>query len=158
MIPNKKSFLFCSPVFPGFFGPFGLALFCRSFLPDLPDRGPGLGPLCYFFRPHLRLYRLAQFRAGPFFRSGGLCLRHSRRQIRLGTRHGLHPFHPDPHGLFLVCGLFFRQADGIHFVIITLIFALMGSTIGETWSDLTGGADGMTIPLSPIPSVPGTWI
>ncbi len=52
-------------------------------------------------------------------------------------------------------GYFSVKLSGIHFVIITLIFALMGSTIGETWSDLTGGADGMTIPLSPIPI--GPW-
>lgn len=52
-------------------------------------------------------------------------------------------------------GYFSVKLTGIHFVIITLIFALMGSTIGETWSDLTGGADGMTIPLSPIPI--GPW-
>ena len=52
-------------------------------------------------------------------------------------------------------GYFSVRLSGIHFVIITLIFALMGSTIGETWSDLTGGADGMTIPLSPIPI--GPW-
>lgn len=52
-------------------------------------------------------------------------------------------------------GYFSVRLTGIHFVIITLIFALMGSTIGETWSDLTGGADGMTIPLSPIPV--GPW-
>ena len=52
-------------------------------------------------------------------------------------------------------GYFSVKLSGIHFVIITLIFALMGSTIGETWSDFTGGADGMTIPLSPIPI--GPW-
>lgn len=45
-------------------------------------------------------------------------------------------------------GYFSVKLTGIHFVIITLIFALMGSTIGETWTNLTGGADGMTIPLS----------
>ena len=47
-------------------------------------------------------------------------------------------------------GFFSVKLTGIHFVIITLIFALMGSTIGETWTDLTGGADGMTIPLSTV--------
>ncbi len=52
-------------------------------------------------------------------------------------------------------GYFSVKLTGIHFVIITLIFALMGSTVGETWTDLTGGADGMTIPLSPIPV--GPW-
>ncbi len=52
-------------------------------------------------------------------------------------------------------GYFSVRLTGIHFVIITLIFALMGSTIGETWTDFTGGADGMTIPLSPIPV--GPW-
>lgn len=47
-------------------------------------------------------------------------------------------------------GFFSVKLTGIHFVIITLIFALMGSTIGETWTGLTGGADGMTIPLSTV--------
>jgi branched-chain amino acid transport system permease protein len=42
------------------------------------------------------------------------------------------------------------KLTGIHFVIITLIFALIGSTIGETWTSVTGGADGLTIPFSPM--------
>jgi branched-chain amino acid transport system permease protein len=46
-------------------------------------------------------------------------------------------------------GYFSVKLTGIHFVIITLIFALMGSTIGETWTSLTGGADGLTIPFTP---------
>jgi branched-chain amino acid transport system permease protein len=42
------------------------------------------------------------------------------------------------------------KLTGIHFVIITLIFALIGSTIGETWTSVTGGADGLTIPFPPM--------
>jgi branched-chain amino acid transport system permease protein len=52
-------------------------------------------------------------------------------------------------------GYFSVKLTGIHFVIITLIFALIGSTIGETWTNLTGGADGLTIPMTPIPI--GPW-
>jgi branched-chain amino acid transport system permease protein len=47
-------------------------------------------------------------------------------------------------------GYFSVKLTGIHFVIITLIFALIGSTIGETWSAVTGGADGLVFPVSPI--------
>jgi branched-chain amino acid transport system permease protein len=47
-------------------------------------------------------------------------------------------------------GYFSVKLTGIHFVIITLIFALIGSTVGETWTSLTGGADGLTIPFTPI--------
>jgi branched-chain amino acid transport system permease protein len=53
-------------------------------------------------------------------------------------------------------GYFSVKLSGIHFVIITLIFALIGSTIGETWTSLTGGADGLTIPFTPIPIGPWT--
>jgi branched-chain amino acid transport system permease protein len=47
------------------------------------------------------------------------------------------------------------RLTGIHFVIITLIFALIGSTIGETWTSVTGGADGLTIPFTP--TTIGPW-
>jgi branched-chain amino acid transport system permease protein len=47
-------------------------------------------------------------------------------------------------------GFFSVKLSGIHFVIITLIFALIGSTIGETWTSVTGGSDGLTIPFNPI--------
>jgi branched-chain amino acid transport system permease protein len=47
-------------------------------------------------------------------------------------------------------GYFSVRLSGIHFVIITLIFALIGSTLGETWTSLTGGADGLTIPFTPL--------
>ncbi len=47
-------------------------------------------------------------------------------------------------------GYFSVKLTGIHFVIITLIFALIGSTLGETWTSLTGGADGLTIPFTPL--------
>jgi branched-chain amino acid transport system permease protein len=47
-------------------------------------------------------------------------------------------------------GYFSVKLSGIHFVIITLIFALIGSTLGETWTSLTGGADGLTIPFPPL--------
>lgn len=46
-------------------------------------------------------------------------------------------------------GFFSVKLTGIHFVIITLIFALIGSTIGETWSSVTGGADGLVFPVEP---------
>ncbi len=47
-------------------------------------------------------------------------------------------------------GYFSVKLSGIHFVIITIIFALMGSTLGETWTWLTGGADGLNFLPPPI--------
>jgi branched-chain amino acid transport system permease protein len=47
-------------------------------------------------------------------------------------------------------GYFSVKLTGIHFVIITIIFALIGSTLGETWTRLTGGADGLNFLPTPI--------
>jgi branched-chain amino acid transport system permease protein len=54
--------------------------------------------------------------------------------------------------IFFACfvGYFSVKLTGIHFVIITIIFALMGSTLGETWTWLTGGADGLNFLPPPI--------
>ena len=54
--------------------------------------------------------------------------------------------------VFFACfvGYFSVKLTGIHFVIITIIFALMGSTLGETWTWLTGGADGLNFLPPPI--------
>ncbi len=49
-----------------------------------------------------------------------------------------------------VVGYFSVKLTGIHFVIITIIFALIGSTLGETWTWLTGGADGLNFLPPPI--------
>jgi len=46
-------------------------------------------------------------------------------------------------------GYFSVKLTGIHFVIITIIFAIIGNVIGDTWTSLTGGADGLT--FSPPP-------
>jgi branched-chain amino acid transport system permease protein len=46
-------------------------------------------------------------------------------------------------------GYFSVKLTGIHFVIITIIFALIGNIIGETWTTFTGGSDGLT--FSPPP-------
>jgi branched-chain amino acid transport system permease protein len=46
-------------------------------------------------------------------------------------------------------GYFSVKLSGIHFVIITIIFALIGNIIGETWTAFTGGSDGLT--FSPRP-------
>jgi branched-chain amino acid transport system permease protein len=46
-------------------------------------------------------------------------------------------------------GYFSVRLTGIHFVIITIIFAIIGNVIGDTWTSLTGGADGLT--FSPPP-------
>jgi len=46
-------------------------------------------------------------------------------------------------------GYFSVKLTGIHFVIITIIFAIIGNIIGETWTALTGGSDGLT--FSPHP-------
>ena len=54
--------------------------------------------------------------------------------------------------IFFACfvGYFSVKLTGIHFVIITIIFALIGSTLGETWTWLTGGADGLNFLPPPI--------
>jgi len=46
-------------------------------------------------------------------------------------------------------GYFSVKLSGIHFVIITIIFAIIGNIIGDTWTSLTGGTDGLT--FSPPP-------
>ncbi len=46
-------------------------------------------------------------------------------------------------------GYFSVRLTGIHFVIITIIFAIIGNIIGETWTSFTGGSDGLT--FSPHP-------
>ncbi len=46
-------------------------------------------------------------------------------------------------------GYFSVKLSGIHFVIITIIFALIGNIIGETWTSFTGGSDGLTFSPSP---------
>lgn len=46
-------------------------------------------------------------------------------------------------------GYFSVRLTGIHFVIITIIFAIIGNIIGETWTSFTGGSDGLT--FSPRP-------
>jgi branched-chain amino acid transport system permease protein len=47
-------------------------------------------------------------------------------------------------------GYFSVKLTGIHFVIITIIFAIIGNIIGETWASFTGGADGLTFSPRPI--------
>ena len=47
-------------------------------------------------------------------------------------------------------GYFSVKLSGIHFVIITIIFAIIGNIIGETWTSFTGGADGLTFSPRPI--------
>ena len=46
-------------------------------------------------------------------------------------------------------GYFSVKLTGIHFVIITIIFAIIGNIIGDTWTSFTGGSDGLT--FSPRP-------
>ena len=45
-------------------------------------------------------------------------------------------------------GYFSVKLSGIHFVIITIIFALIGSTLGETMTWLTGGGGGLAFRVS----------
>jgi len=46
-------------------------------------------------------------------------------------------------------GYFSVKLTGIHFVIITIILAIIGNIIGDTWTSFTGGSDGLT--FSPRP-------
>jgi branched-chain amino acid transport system permease protein len=47
-------------------------------------------------------------------------------------------------------GYFSVKLTGIHFVIITIIFAIIGNIIGDTWTSFTGGSDGLTFSPRPI--------
>ena len=155
MIPNKKSFLFV-PLFSLVFLvllalPYFVDLFYQTFLTEVL--------VWVLFAISFDLIfgytGLLSFGQALFFGLGAYAFAIPIVKFGLGpgTAFLLSILIPMVFSWFV--GYFSVRLSGIHFVIITLIFALMGSTIGETWSDLTGGADGMTIPLSPIPI--GPW-
>ena len=58
-------------------------------------------------------------------------------------------------GLALVVGFVAVRVSGIHFVLITIIFALIGYLVAQRWVWLTGGDDGMTFMCPPL--VLGPW-
>ncbi len=58
-------------------------------------------------------------------------------------------------GLALVVGFVAVRVSGIHFVLITIIFALIGYLAAQRWVWLTGGDDGMTFMCPPL--VLGPW-
>ncbi len=57
--------------------------------------------------------------------------------------------------LALVVGFVAVRVSGIHFVLITIIFALIGYLVAQRWVWLTGGDDGMTFMCPPL--VLGPW-
>lgn len=57
--------------------------------------------------------------------------------------------------LALVVGFVAVRVSGIHFVLITIIFALIGFLVAQRWVWLTGGDDGMTFACPPL--VLGGW-
>ncbi|HEY5996587.1 MAG TPA: branched-chain amino acid ABC transporter permease [Candidatus Deferrimicrobiaceae bacterium] len=93
---------------------------------------------------------LLSFGQALFFGLGGYAVAISILKLGLGTGAGL-VFSVVLPALFAAfVGYFSVKLSGIHFVIITIIFALIGSTVGETWTGLTGGADGLVFPAPPL--------
>ena len=93
---------------------------------------------------------LLSFGQALFFGLGGYAVAISVLRLGLGTGTGLLLSIAIPIIFAWFVGYFSVKLSGIHFVIITIIFALIGSTIGETWTRLTGGADGLNFPPSPV--------
>jgi branched-chain amino acid transport system permease protein len=93
---------------------------------------------------------LLSFGQALFFGLGSYAVAISIAKFELGTGTAFLLSILVPVAFAWFVGYFSVKLTGIHFVIITLIFALIGSTVGETWTSLTGGADGLTIPFKPI--------
>jgi branched-chain amino acid transport system permease protein len=93
---------------------------------------------------------LLSFGQALFFGLGGYSV--AIAIIRFGLNSGIGLLLSVIVPIFFACfvGYFSVKLTGIHFVIITIIFALMGSTLGETWTWLTGGADGLNFLPPPI--------
>ncbi len=93
---------------------------------------------------------LLSFGQALFFGLGGYSVAIAIMRFGLNSGLGLllSVIIPIPFACFV--GYFSVKLTGIHFVIITIIFALIGSTLGETWTWLTGGADGLNFLPPPI--------
>ncbi|HZW36897.1 MAG: branched-chain amino acid ABC transporter permease [Deltaproteobacteria bacterium] len=93
---------------------------------------------------------LLSFGQALFFGLGGYAVAIPILKLGWGTGTGLLLSVLVPALFAVLVGYFSVKMSGIHFVIITIIFALIGSTLGESWAWLTGGADGLVFPAAPI--------
>ena len=93
---------------------------------------------------------LLSFGQALFFGLGGYAVAIPILKMGLGTGSGLLLSVAAPAAFAAFVGYFSVRLTGIHFVIITIIFALIGSTVGETWTSLTGGADGLVFMAPPL--------
>jgi branched-chain amino acid transport system permease protein len=93
---------------------------------------------------------LLSFGQALFFGLGGYAVAIPILKLGAGTGTGILLSVLIPALFAAVVGYFSVKLSGIHFVIITIIFALIGSTLGETWAWLTGGADGLVFTAPPI--------
>ena len=92
---------------------------------------------------------LLSFGQALFFGLGGYTVTIFIQKLGIGTELALLLSVVIPLLFAWFVGFFSVKLTGIHFVIITIIFALIGNIIGETWTELTGGSDGLT--FSPPP-------
>lgn len=92
---------------------------------------------------------LLSFGQALFFGIGGYTITILTRTYGLGTEPGLLLCILIPMLFAWFVGYFSVKLTGIHFVIITIIFAIIASIIGDTWTSFTGGRDGLT--FSPRP-------
>jgi branched-chain amino acid transport system permease protein len=92
---------------------------------------------------------LLSFGQALFFGLGGYTVTILIRKFGLNTELSLFLSIIIPILFAWFVGFFSVKLTGIHFVIITIIFAIIGNIIGDTWTSFTGGADGLT--FSPPP-------
>lgn len=93
---------------------------------------------------------LLSFGQALFFGLGGYAVAIPILKLGWGTGTGLLLSVLLPALFAAFVGYFSVKLSGIHFVIVTIIFALIGSTLGETWTWATGGSDGLVFAPPPI--------
>lgn len=93
---------------------------------------------------------LLSFGQALFFGVGAYAVAISVLKLGLGTGAGLLLSVAAPVVFAAFVGYFSVKLSGIHFVIITIIFALIASTVAETWTGITGGTDGLVFMAPPL--------
>ncbi|MEK6778872.1 MAG: branched-chain amino acid ABC transporter permease [Candidatus Deferrimicrobiota bacterium] len=93
---------------------------------------------------------LLSFGQALFFGVGAYAVAISVLKLGLGTGAGLLLSVAAPVVFAAFVGYFSVKLSGIHFVIITIIFALIASTVAETWTGITGGTDGLVFMPPPL--------
>lgn len=138
-------FIFCLTLLVLIFLPFFIDLFYQTFLTELF--------VWMLFAISFDLIfgytGLLSFGQALFFGLGGYTVTIFIQKLGIGTELALLLSVVIPLLFAWFVGFFSVKLTGIHFVIITIIFALIGNIIGETWTDLTGGSDGLTFSPSP---------